>query len=110
MAWQTTVAAITAAEAALGLPVDGVADEALLVAIGVDPAAFVLKNGTRHATVATAQTALARVLKVKVRADGVYGPATSVLVRRFQKSVGLKANGNLNRPTWLALLNASATR
>jgi peptidoglycan hydrolase-like protein with peptidoglycan-binding domain len=60
--------------------------------------------------VATAQTALARVLKVKVRADGVYGPATSVLVRRFQKSVGLKANGNLNRPTWLALLNASATR
>lgn len=110
VAGKTTVAAVTAAEAALGLPVDGVADEALLVAIGVDPAAFVLKNGTRHATVATAQTALARVLKVKVRADGVYGPATSVLVRRFQKSVGLKANGNLNRPTWLALLNASATR
>jgi SpoIID/LytB domain protein len=107
---KTTVAAVQAAEAALGLPVDGIADEALLAAIGVNPATLVIKRGTRHATVATAQTALARVLKVKVRADGVYGPATSALVRRFQKSVGLKANGNLNRPTWLALLNASATR
>jgi SpoIID/LytB domain protein len=107
---KTTVQGVQAAEAALGFTVDGIADEALLAAIGVDSARFVLKNGTRHATVATAQTALARVLKVKVRADGTFGPATKALVRRFQKSVGLKANGNLNRATWLALLNASATR
>lgn len=107
---KATVAAVIQAETKAGLPVDGVADEQLLLAIGIDPASIVVKRGTRHSTVATAQTALARVLKVKVRADGLYGPVTQNLVRRFQKMAGVRANGNLNATTWRLLLNASSTR
>lgn len=107
---KSTVAAVVAAETKAGLPADGVADEQLLAVLGIDPTTIVIKRGTRHVTVATAQTALARVLKVKVRADGVYGPATQNLVRRFQKMAGVKATGNLNAVTWRLLLNASATR
>jgi peptidoglycan hydrolase-like protein with peptidoglycan-binding domain len=90
------------------LPVDGIADEAVLALLGIDINANVLKSGTRHSTVATAQTALARVLKVKIRADGIYGSGTTRLVKRFQTSVGLKATGAIDRTTWLALLAAAA--
>jgi len=103
-----TVAQIRAIETANALPVDGIADEAVLALLGIDINANVLKSRTRHSTVATAQTALARVLKVKIRADGIYGSATTRLVKRFQKSVGLKATGAIDRTTWLALLAAAA--
>ncbi|MFM9085322.1 MAG: peptidoglycan-binding protein [Acidimicrobiia bacterium] len=103
-----TVRAITRYEETQGLPVDGVADEAVLARLGIDPAAFSLRAGARHATVATAQTALARVLKVRMAADGVYGSGTAKQVRRFQKVVGLRQTGELDRTTWLALLAASA--
>jgi len=103
-----TVAKIKVIETANALPVDGIADEAVLALLGIDINANVLKSGTRHSTVATAQTALARVLKVKIKADGIYGSGTTRLVKRFQKSVGLKATGAINRTTWLALLAAAA--
>ncbi|MEO8163455.1 MAG: peptidoglycan-binding protein, partial [Ilumatobacteraceae bacterium] len=103
-----TVTAVSAVEQANGLPVDGVADQAVLAIIGMDSSKIVLSRGTRHSTVATAQTALARVLKVKIKADGVFGLGTTTLVKRFQKSVGLRQSGTLNRTTWLALLAAAA--
>ena len=103
-----TVAQISAIENANALPVDGIADEAVLALLGIDINSNVLRSGTRHSTVATAQTALARVLKVKVKADGIYGSGTTSLVKRFQKSVGLKATGAIDRITWLALLAAAA--
>lgn len=103
-----TVTAVSTVEQANGLPIDGVADQAVLTIIGMDSSKIVLSQGTRHSTVATAQTALARVLKVKVKADGVFGSGTTTLVKRFQKSVGLKVTGNINRTTWLALLAAAA--
>lgn len=105
---KSTIARITAVEQANALPVDGTADEAVLALLGIDTNASVLTRGTRHSTVATAQTALARVLKVKVKPDGIYGSGTTRLVKRFQKSVGLKPTGNINRTTWLALLAAAA--
>lgn len=103
-----TVAQIRAIETANTLPVDGIADEAVLAILGIDINTNVLKSGTRHSTVTTAQTALARVLKVKIKADGIYGSGTTTLVKRFQKSVGLKATGAIDRTTWLALLAAAA--
>ncbi len=103
-----TVAAVRKVELANALPDDGIADEAVLAILGMDINKIVLSRGTRHSTVATAQTALARVLKVKVKADGIYGSGTTTLVNRFQKSVGLKPTGNINRTTWLALLAAAA--
>jgi peptidoglycan hydrolase-like protein with peptidoglycan-binding domain len=105
-----TAAAISTVETTNGLPVDGVADDAVLALLGIDPTTIRLSSGTRHATVATAQTALSRVLKVKVRADGIYGSGTTRLVKRFQKSVGLKQTGAIDRTTWIALLTASAQR
>ena len=48
--------------------------------------------------------------KIKIRADGVYGSGTAKTVSRFQKSVGLKPTGVVNRTTWMALLSASAQR
>jgi peptidoglycan hydrolase-like protein with peptidoglycan-binding domain len=53
---------------------------------------------------------LANVLKIKIRADGVYGSGTAKTVSRFQKSVGLKPTGVVDRTTWMALLSASARR
>jgi len=102
-----TIALVTTLETNAALPIDGIADEAVLAVLGIDPATIILSQGTKHATVATAQTALARVLKVKVRADGIYGAGTTRLVKRFQKSVGIKQTGTINRLTWQALLSAS---
>jgi peptidoglycan hydrolase-like protein with peptidoglycan-binding domain len=49
-------------------------------------------------------------MNVKLRADGNFGPATTRLVKRFQKSVGFKQTGAINYQTWIALLSASAQR
>jgi len=105
-----TASWVTQLETNNGLPVDGIADDAVLAVLSIDPSTITLKLGTKHATVATAQTALARVLKVKVKVDGVFGPGTVRLVKRFQKTVGLKQSGVINRETWLALLSASSQR
>jgi SpoIID/LytB domain protein len=103
-----TVTAVRKVEQANGLLDDGIADESVLAILGMDTNKIVLSRGTRHSTVATAQTALARVLKVKIKADGIFGSGTTTLVKRFQKSVGLKPTGNINRTTWLSLLAAAA--
>jgi peptidoglycan hydrolase-like protein with peptidoglycan-binding domain len=49
------------------------------------------------------------VLKIKMKADGIFGSGTTKQVKRFQKSVGLKQTGVIDRTTWLSLLAASAT-
>jgi peptidoglycan hydrolase-like protein with peptidoglycan-binding domain len=104
-----TAAAISKIEELNGLPIDGVADAAVLGILGIDPASFKLSQNARHTSVATAQTALARVLKIKMKADGIFGSGTTKQVKRFQKSVGLKQTGVIDRTTWLSLLAASAT-
>ncbi len=103
-----TAAWVSQVETNNGFAVDGIADDAVLAVLSIDPSTITLKLGMKHATVATAQTALARVLKVKVKVDGVYGPGTVRLVKRFQKTVGLKQSGVINHKTWMALLSASS--
>ena len=44
-----------------------------------------------------------------MKADGIFGTGTAKQVKRFQKSVGLKQTGVIDRTTWLSLLAASAT-
>lgn len=105
-----TVRAVRLAEQRAGLPVDGIADDALLAAIGVNPNRLALRPGTRHPNVTAAQQALARALGTRIVADGIYGNGTRDAVRRFQRQAGLKQTGVINRPTWLALLAASAQR
>ena len=105
-----TVRAVQTVETNNALEVDGAADDVVLALLGIDGSTIVLKQGARHASVKTAQTALRRVMNVKLRADGDYGPATTRLVKRFQKSIGFKQTGAINYRTWIALLSASAQR
>lgn len=105
-----TVRAVQTVETNNALEVDGAADDVVLALLGIDGTTIVLKQGARHASVKTAQTALRRVMNVKLRADGDYGPATTRLVKRFQKSIGFKQTGAINYQTWIALLSASAQR
>lgn len=104
-----TAGAVSKIEELNGLPVDGLADATVLSLLGIDPASFKLSQNSRHTSVATAQTALARVLKIKMKADGIFGSGTAKQLKRFQKSVGLKQTGVIDRTTWLSLLAASAT-
>ena len=105
-----TVAAIRKFEETAGLPVDGIADEQVITTLGIDHVTFTLGRGARQSSVVSIQKALANVLKIKIRADGVYGSGTAKTVSRFQKSVGLKPTGVVDRTTWMALLSASAQR
>jgi len=104
-----TAGAVSKIEELNGLPVDGLADATVLSLLGLDPTTFKLSQNSRHTSVATAQTALARVLKIKMKADGIFGSGTAKQLKRFQKSVGLKQTGAIDRTTWLSLLAASAT-
>ena len=103
-----TTAAVSKIEELNGLPIDGIADAAVLGILGVDATVFKLGQNSRHTSVATAQTALARVLEVKIKADGIFGSGTTKQLKRFQKTVGLKQTGVIDRTTWLSLLAASA--
>ncbi len=105
-----TVAALKKFEEASGLPIDGIADEQVIAALGIDHTTFILARGATQSSVISIQKALANVLKIKIRADGVYGSGTAKTVSRFQKSVGLKPTGVVDRTTWMALLSASAQR
>ena len=105
-----TAAAVSKFEESAGLPIDGIADEQVVAALGLDHAGFTLARGAKHSSVASIQKALVNVLGVKMKADGVFGSGTDKQVKKFQKSVGLKATGVVDRTTWMALLTASAQR
>ena len=103
-----TANAVAKLEEIKGLPIDGIADEAVLAVLGIDSTSFALGLKSRHTSVAAAQTALSRVLAVKMKADGILGSGTARQLKKFQKSVGLMQTGVIDRTTWLSLLAASA--
>lgn len=82
---QTTTAATTAAAQPLPAP------------------STTLAPGDKGTQVAVLQRALARLGFSSGKADGVYGPATTSAVKRFQHSVALKADGILGSKTLRAL-------
>jgi SpoIID/LytB domain protein len=106
----TTKARVTKYETLMGLPVDGIADEAVWKGLGLDarPVLSVLKAGTQHAAVKTVQASLARVMKINLATTGVFDKTTQVHVREFQRRMNLRPSGVVNRPTWLALMTTSA--
>ena len=73
-------AAVATVETMNALPVDGVADDAVLALLGIDPTTIRLSSGTKHATVATAQTALARVLNTPLAESACTGYAIGLAV------------------------------
>jgi hypothetical protein len=62
-----------------------------------------LVPGDKGTQVAVLQRALARLGFASGKADGVYGPATTSAVKRFQQSAGLTADGILGSVTLRAL-------
>jgi murein L,D-transpeptidase YcbB/YkuD len=65
--------------------------------------ATTLTPGDKGAQVVVLQRALARLGFSSGKADGVYGPATTSALKRFQQSAGLKADGILGPVTLRAL-------
>ena len=106
----TTKNRVVKYETMMGIAVDGVADDAVWKALGLDqkPQLSVLKPGTRHASVKTVQAALARVMKVSLPATGYIDATTTTRLKEFQKRMNLRPTGVVNRPTWLALMTTSA--
>ncbi|MEY2627838.1 MAG: hypothetical protein RJB08_1597 [Actinomycetota bacterium] len=106
----TTKNRVVKYETMMGIAVDGVADDAVWKALGLDqkPQLSVLKPGTRHASVKTVQAALARVMKVSLPATGYIDATTTMRLKEFQKRMNLRPSGVVNRPTWLALMTTSA--
>ena len=105
-----TANAVSKFEEASGLPVDGIADQQVIAALGIDHTVFTLGRGAKQSSVVSIQKALSNVLGIKIAADGVFGSGTDKQVRRFQKSVGLPVKGVVDRVTWMSLLSASAQR
>jgi peptidoglycan hydrolase-like protein with peptidoglycan-binding domain len=62
-----------------------------------------LVPGDKGTQVVVLQRALARLGFASGKADGVYGPATTSALKRFQQSAGLKADGILGPVTLRAL-------
>ena len=106
----TTKARVTKYETLAGLPVDGIADEAVWKSLGLDarPVLSTLKVGTQHAAVKTVQASLARVMKITLPATGTFDKTTQGYLREFQRRMNLRPSGVVNRPTWLALMTTSA--
>jgi peptidoglycan hydrolase-like amidase/peptidoglycan hydrolase-like protein with peptidoglycan-binding domain len=96
-------------EERMGLPVDGVADEAVWRSLGLDqkPRNSVMRLGTRHVSVKTVQASLASVMKVPLTPNGTLDKNTSNYVREFQRRMNIRANGVVNKVTWIALMTTS---
>ncbi|MFM1791215.1 MAG: hypothetical protein RLZZ526_1542 [Actinomycetota bacterium] len=106
-----TAAAVRAFQATVNLPQTGTVDRATWDALGLTarPELAVMKKGTKHPAVKTVQRALAKVLKTKIQADGIYGPALVTHVKTFQKRSGLPVTGRVGPSTWSVLM-ATAER
>jgi hypothetical protein len=107
---KTTKARVAKYETMVGLPVDGVADEAVWRALGLGarPSLSVMKAGTRHASIKVVQASLAKVLKVRLPITGTFDATTRNQLRNFQRRMNLRPTGVVNRTTWLALMSTSA--
>ena len=105
-----TSAAVSAFQASVNLPQTGTVDRATWDALGLSarPELAVLRKGTRHPAVKTVQQALAKVLRTRVPADGVFGASLVVNVKTFQKRSGLPVNGRVGPSTWSVLMASAA--
>ena len=108
---RATAAAVKKFQSLNQLAPTGVVDRATWDALGLAQRTdlAILRVGSRHPAVASVQTALAKVLKKKIRATGQYDTVLSNHVRTFQKRLKLKVNGRVGPSTW-AILMASAAR
>lgn len=93
-----------------GLPATGTVDRATWDALGLANRSdlAVLRLGTKHPSVASVQRALAKVLKKKIRASGVYDRTLVNHVKTLQKNLGMRQSGRVGPKTWVLLSAAAA--
>lgn len=105
-----TVRTVRAFQTKAGLPANGIVDRATWDALGLAQRSdlAVLRLGTRHPSVATVQTALAKVLKTRIAATGVYDRTLVTHVKTLQKNLGMKQSGRVGPETWTLLTAAAA--
>jgi SpoIID/LytB domain protein len=105
-----TAAAVSAFQATANLPSTGTVDRATWDALGLSarPELGVLRKGTKHPSVKTVERALAKVLKTRITADGVYDTALVNHVKTFQKRAGLPQSGRVGPSTWSVLMATAA--
>lgn len=107
---RATADAVRAFQATVSLPQTGAVDRATWDALGLGarPELAVLRNGSRHPAVKTVQRALAKVLRVPIPADGVFGPGLTRHVKTFQTRAGLPVSGRVGPSTWTVLMATAA--
>lgn len=105
-----TVRTVKAFQTKVGLPATGIVDRATWDALGLANRSdlAVLRLGTKHPSVATVQTALAKVLKKKIAATGVYDRTLVNHVKALQKNLGMRQSGRVGPETWTLLTAAAA--
>ena len=105
-----TAAAVSAFQATVALPQTGTVDRATWDALGLTarPELAVLRKGTRHPAVKTVQQALAKVLRTRIKSDGIFGVSLVAQVKTFQARSGLAVNGRVGPTTWSVLMATAA--
>ncbi len=95
----TTRDAVKAHQAAVGLPVNGIVDDATWVKLVVR-----VSLGSVGPAVSAVQRELRAKRHLDVPVDGVFGASTRIAVRAFQKHERLPVTGIVNGTTWRRLI------
>ena len=106
-----TVKVVKAFQATASLPQTGTVDRTTWDAMGLANRSdlAVLKIGSRHPAVSSAQRALAKVLRKKVSVTGLFSSSLANDVKLYQKRAGFKQSGRIGPQTWASLMLAAAS-
>lgn len=107
---RSTINAVKTFQKSVNLPITGKVDRATWDALGLgtrsDLAVFTV--GSRHDSVKSVQRALAKVLRKKISATGIYTSTLANYVKTFQKRAKITVNGKVGPKTWTALMATAA--
>ena len=105
-----TVNAVRAFQTVSGIAPTGIVDRATWDSMGLVNRTdlTILRSGSQHPAVASAQRALAKVLKKKISPTGKFTVSLANDVKLFQKRAGLGVNGRIGPNTWSVLMTTAA--
>lgn len=105
-----TSAAVKAFQKTVNLPVTGIVDRPTWEALGLGTRTDLatLRVGSKHPAVASVQRALAKVLRKKITATGVFTASLANDVKTYQKRAKIRPSGRVGPSTWSSLMAAVA--